>query len=92
VVPESAVVGGGVSETRFASMKVAAVQVAGALELEMRALDWLYGTWLPQSGFAPDHQPCFEAYDGVPFADGTSHFELCVHLPVVDASFPLGLG
>jgi len=91
VVPETAVVGDGVSETRFAAMKVAAVQIAGALELEMRALDWLYGTWLPRSGFAPDHQPCFEAYAGLPFSHGTSHFNLCVHLPVVDASFPLCL-
>jgi AraC family transcriptional regulator len=92
VVPESVVVGAGVSETRFAAMKVAEVRIAGSLELEMRALDWLYGTWLPRSGFAPDHQPCFEAYDGMPFADGTSHFRLRIQLPVVDASRPLGLG
>jgi len=26
------------------------------------AWNWLYGEWLPQSGFVPDDRPCFEMY------------------------------
>ena len=73
----------------FAAMKLAEVDVVGDLALEQRALDWLYLTWLPRSGFAPDHQPCFEAWNGEPFALGSSRFELRVQLPVVSASEPL---
>jgi hypothetical protein len=73
-----------VNETRFAPMTVAEVEIAGSVELELRALDWLYTTWLPNSGFAPDHQPGFEAFAGEPFAHGTSHFEFRLQLAVVD--------
>jgi AraC family transcriptional regulator len=65
--------------------RFAAIDVAGPIDLELRALDWLYGTWLPRSGFAPDHQPGFEAWAGVPFAHGATHFQLRVQLAVVDA-------
>ena len=27
-----------------------------------QAWEWLYGTWLPQSGYQPDDGPCFEVY------------------------------
>lgn len=85
-VPATTLAEGEVSMIDFASMKVAEIDIAGAIDLEQRALDWLFLTWLPQSGFAPDHQPCFEAWNGEPFAHGFSHFELRVQLPVVDAS------
>ena len=77
IVPE-----GEVGCIRLPAMKVAELQLAGAIDLEMRALDWLYGTWLPSSGFVPDDQPCFEAWNGRPFAHGFEHFDLRVHLPV----------
>ena len=48
----------------------------------MRALDWLFGTWLPASGYVPTEQPCFEAWISRPFAHGTEHFELRVQIPV----------
>ena len=54
----------------------------GPIDLEMRALDWLLGTWLPGSGFVPSEQPCFEAWIGRPFAHGYEHFELHAHLPL----------
>lgn len=66
----------------FPSLRVAEVMVRGPIDLEMRAIDWLYGTWLPQSGFEPDDQPSFEAWDGMPFAHGYEHFELAVQLPI----------
>jgi AraC family transcriptional regulator len=89
VVPESASIDGGVGETRFEAMKVAEIEIAGSVELELRALDFLYRTWLPRSGYAPDHQPAFEAWNGEPFSHGQSHFEIRVQLPVVDADRPI---
>jgi AraC family transcriptional regulator len=66
----------------FPAMTVAEVEVRGGIELELRALQWLYGTWLPRSGYVPDDQPCFEAWLGRPFAHGLTHFELRLQLPV----------
>lgn len=82
-VPESATVGDGVSVTTFDAMTVAELEIKGPLELEVRAIDWMFGTWLPASGMAPDHQPAFEAWNGLPFAHGMEHFELRMQLPVV---------
>lgn len=75
----------------FPAMRVAQVEVRGGIDLELRALDWLFGTWLPTSGWVPDEQPCFEAWIGRPFAHGTEHFELEVQLPVLAADSP-GVG
>jgi AraC family transcriptional regulator len=54
----------------------------GGIALELRALQWLYGTWLPRSVYVPDDQPGFEAWMGRPFAHGTEHFELYAQLPI----------
>ncbi|MFO1078218.1 MAG: helix-turn-helix domain-containing protein [Planctomycetota bacterium] len=64
------------------SMLVAQVEVRGGIDLEMRALDWLFKTWLPTSGVVPAEQPLFEAWMGRPFAHGAEHFELHVQIPV----------
>ncbi len=69
-------------ETRFAPMRVAELAIKGGLELEVRAFDWLYGVWLPKSGYVPDHQPGFEAWDGVPYAHGDEYFEVRIQLAV----------
>lgn len=77
VVPD-----GEIGRFEFPAMRVAEVEVRGQIDLEQRALDWLYGTWLPGSGYVPSDQPAFEAWIGRPFAHGHEHFELYVHLPV----------
>ena len=59
--------------------------LSGGVELQMRAIDWLYKTWLPRSGFVPDDQPAFEAWIGRPFAHGFEHFEIACQLPVKPA-------
>ncbi len=66
----------------FPPMRVAEVAVSGDIALEARAIDWLYKTWLPTSGYVPDDQPAFEAWAGRPFAHGNEHFELACQLPV----------
>ena len=88
-VPDTAVADGDVSITTFPFCLVAEIDIAGSVELELRALDWLYREWLPTSGYAPAHQPMFEAFNGRPFAHGMEHFEFRIQLPVVDASVPL---
>ena len=66
----------------FPPMTVAQVAIRGGLDLELRALQWLYGSWLPRSGYVPDDHPCFEAWIGRPFAQGTEYFELLAQLPI----------
>jgi AraC family transcriptional regulator len=88
-VPGTTLPDGEVSMTDFAPCLAAEIDIAGSVDVELRALDWLYRTWLPCSGFAPAHQPGFEAWNGRPFAHGTEYFEFRVQLPVVDASVPL---
>ena len=73
---------GEIGRFRFPPMVVAQVEVRGGIDLELRALQWLYGTWLPRSGYAPDAQPGFEAWIGRPFAYGFDHFEIDIQLPV----------
>jgi AraC family transcriptional regulator len=73
---------GEIGRTRFAPMIVAEIEIRGDLELELRALQWLYGTWLPRSGYVPEDQPGFEAWIGRPFAHGFEHFEIRVQLPI----------
>lgn len=73
---------GEVGRYRFPPMIVAQVEVRGGIDLELRALQWLYGTWLPKSGYVPDDQPAFEAWIGRPFSHGMEHFELYAQLPV----------
>jgi AraC family transcriptional regulator len=74
--------GGEVGRFAFPPMTVAEVEVRGGVDLELRALQWLFGTWLPRSNYVPDDQPCFEAFIGRPFRHGTEHFELRAQLPV----------
>lgn len=76
---------GEVGRYDFPAMRVAEVEVRGGIDLELRALDWLFGTWLPQSDWLPADLPCFEAWIGRPYAHGLEHFELHAWLPVVPA-------
>jgi len=73
---------GEVGVLEFPAMRVATIPVRGSIELEQRAIDWMYGTWLPRARYVPDDQPAFEAWIGRPFAHGLEHFELDMHLPV----------
>ncbi len=82
VEAEKFVARGEIGRHRFPEMTVAEVEVRGGIDLELRALQWAYGSWLPRSGYVPDDQPGFEAWIGRPFAHGMGHFELRAQLPV----------
>lgn len=73
---------GEIGRYRFPPMLVAQVEVKGDIHLELRALQWLYGSWLPRSGYVPADQPAFEAWIGKPFARGYEQFELNAQLPI----------
>jgi AraC family transcriptional regulator len=73
---------GEVGRFEFPPMRVAEVRISGGLDLETRAIDWLYNTWLPRSGCMPDDQPAFESWVGRPFAHGYEHFEIDCQLPI----------
>ncbi len=88
-IPAEVELGEDISEALFPPMKVAELEIKGTVELELRALHWIYESWLPNSGFAPDHQPGFEVWNGLPFGHGLTHFELRIHIAVVDAAAPL---
>jgi len=66
----------------FPPMLVAEIEIRGDIALEVRALDWLYGVWLPRSRYFPDDQPGFEAWIGRPFAHGAEYFEINIQLPI----------
>lgn len=73
---------GEVGQFKFPPMIVAEVEIRGGIDLEIRALQWLYGSWLPRSGFVLDDHPCFEAWIGRPFGHGTEYFEIRLQLPI----------
>jgi AraC family transcriptional regulator len=73
---------GEIGQFRFPPMIVADIELRGGIDLELRALQWLYGRWLPRSGYVPDDHPCFEAFIGRPFAHGCEYFELHIQLPI----------
>jgi len=73
---------GEIGRYRFPPMLVAQIDLDGSIDVELRALQWLYGVWLPRSRYVPDDQPCFEAWVGKPFAHGLKRFVLGVQLPV----------
>lgn len=75
---------GEIGRFRFPALTVAQVEIRGGIDLELRALQWLYGTWLPRSGYGAADQPCFEAWIGRPFAHGLEHFELQIQLPICE--------
>jgi len=78
----SALPDGEVGILDFPPMTVAQIEIKGSIELEVRAIDWLFGTWLFESGYAPTDQPAFEAWIGLPFGCGMEHLELYAQLPV----------
>ncbi len=73
---------GEIGRFRFPPMTVAQIEIRGDIALELRALYWLYGAWLPKSGYIPDDQPAFESWIGRPFAHGNEYFEIHIQLPV----------
>ncbi|HPR33213.1 MAG TPA: AraC family transcriptional regulator [Prolixibacteraceae bacterium] len=70
------------TEGEIGSMSLEAARYAVArFELDasqfQQAWDWVYGQWLPSSGYQPDDKPCFEMYPEEP-RDGKFIVDICV--------------
>lgn len=70
------------TDGEFGSMEIAAGNyVVARFELTSadftEAWNWLYGSWLPSSGYQPDDGPCFEMYAGQP-KNGKLTVDICV--------------
>ncbi|HET6452542.1 MAG TPA: GyrI-like domain-containing protein [Spirochaetia bacterium] len=46
------------------------------------AYGYLYGQWLPRSGWQPDDAPCFESYLGEPGAGRRPRFTFDLYVPL----------
>ncbi|MEW5953417.1 MAG: AraC family transcriptional regulator [Bacillota bacterium] len=44
------------------------------------AWDWVFGSWLPESGYLPDDRPCFEMYhnDSQTHPEGKAIVDICI--------------
>jgi AraC family transcriptional regulator len=88
-VPHRIRADGDVGCVELPAMKVAQIAVCGDVQLELRAIDWFFCTWLPSSAFVPADQPNFEAFRGLPFSHGDEYFDLDAQFPIVDAATPI---
>lgn len=76
-VPEDTKTDGEIGKTKIEGGKymVARFEV-DATQFE-QAWQWVYGQWLPTSGYQPDDRPCFEMYPEPP-KDGKFVVDICV--------------
>ena len=77
-VPESTEGSGEVGVMDLEAGKYGVGRFVCATDEYTQAWNWMFGTWLPESGFVPDDRPCFEAYPESPGEDGRSVVEIWV--------------
>jgi AraC family transcriptional regulator len=70
----------GIMETHAGRYAVAGFQ--GGPGIFKEAYDFMYGEWLPRSGFQPDDFPCFEIYRGEPKSGEKPFFRFDLYVPV----------
>jgi len=76
-VPPSTEVSGETGKMTIVSGKYAVARFKLSNSEFQEAWSWVYGTWLPQSGFQPDDRPCFEMYPEEA-KDGKFTVDICV--------------
>ena len=63
--------------------KYAVGRFEGGADIFKRAYDYMYGEWLPKSGYQPDDAPAFESYIGEPEdRSKKKRFVFDLHVPV----------
>ena len=77
VVPPSTEVSGEIGTMTLAGGTYALARFVLNEDEFLQAWDWVYGTWLPQSGYQPDDKPCFEYFPEEP-KDGKYTVDICV--------------
>ncbi|HEX2965305.1 MAG TPA: GyrI-like domain-containing protein [Syntrophorhabdaceae bacterium] len=66
VVPPNTEISGEIGKMIIAGGKYALSRFVLSKDEFVQAWDWIYGTWLPQSGYQPDDKPCFELFPEEP--------------------------
>jgi len=79
-VPENTEVDGEIGKMTIPAGKYALARFELTSSDYQEAWDWVYGTWLPQSGFVPDDRLCFELYppESVTHPEGKISVDICV--------------
>jgi len=79
-VPEDTEVDGEIGKMTIPAGKYALARFELTPSDYQEAWDWVYGTWLPQSGFVPDDRPCFELYppESLAHPEGKIIVDICV--------------
>ncbi|WP_438449182.1 AraC family transcriptional regulator [Gorillibacterium sp. sgz5001074] len=77
-VPEDTETDGEIGRMTLAPGKYAFARFTVGTDGFGEAWAWVYGQWLPQSGYEPDDRLCFELYHGGPDADGKFTVDICV--------------
>ncbi|WP_148449835.1 AraC family transcriptional regulator [Gorillibacterium timonense] len=81
-VPEDTQISGEVGKLTIPAGRYALARyVLGADEFQ-QAWSWVYGEWLPASGYTTDDRPCFEWYHGSPEDHPEGKFTLDICVPV----------
>jgi AraC family transcriptional regulator len=76
-VPPETKVDGEIGKMELEAAKYVIARFEVNAQQFQEAWDWLYGEWLPASGYQPDEKPCFEMYPEEP-GDGKFVVDICV--------------
>jgi AraC family transcriptional regulator len=76
-VPENTKVDGEVGLMKVDAGKYVEARFVVDASQFQTAWEWVYGEWLPNSGYQPDDRPCFEVYPEEP-KDGKFTVDICV--------------
>lgn len=79
-VPADTPVDGEIGKMVLPAGKYALARFELANDEYQEAWDWVYRTWLPESGYQPDDRPCFEMYHNDPktHPEGKSIVDICI--------------
>ncbi len=79
-VPVDTAVDGEIGKMVLPAGKYALARFELSSDEYQEAWDWVYRTWLPESGYQPDDRPCFEMYHNDPktHPEGKSIVDICI--------------
>lgn len=79
-VPEDTAIDGEIGKMTLPAGKYALARFELSDTEYQEAWDWVYRSWLPESGYQPDDRPCFEMYHNDPktHPEGKSIVDICI--------------
>ena len=76
-IPPDTKVDGDIGKMQIDTAKYVVARFSVTSTEFLQAWEWVYGEWLPSSGYQPDDKPCFEIYPEEP-KDGKFTVDICV--------------